>query len=126
MKYAPRHYAHALLRALEKTPARSRADLIKHFVQVLSENNDMAAWRGVTEEFERSYNEKHHIQKVYIAAAAVDATRAVRRVFAGKKFSVSERIDPSLGGGAAIRVGDMMADNTVKARISKLRAALVK
>ena len=125
MKYAPRHYARALLQILKGTPAKEHPRLIKDFARLLLQNNDASQLEHISEEFERVYNEEHDIRKVHIAAATPAEGRAVRQLFAGKEFSVSEVIDPSLGAGAAIRMGDVMADTTVRSRIAEVRAALI-
>ncbi len=97
------------------------------FALVLTERNLVGLAPRIRDEFERLYNE-HKGQTPAVVTTAVpldDATRA--RIVAtlqtqtGKHILLEERVDPSILGGAIVRVGDTLMDGSVRQRLAILR-----
>jgi F-type H+-transporting ATPase subunit delta len=97
------------------------------FALVLTERNLVGLAPRIRDEFERLYDEQKGQTPALVTTAVPldDATRA--RIVAtlqaqtGKRILLEERVDPSILGGAIIRVGDTLMDGSIRQRLAILR-----
>ena len=126
MKYTPAQYAKALYDILEENP-KEKSQTLSLFAKHLVKNGDAQKLRAIVTAFEREWRERKDIVAVEVTAAekAVFSKKELEKII-GKEVELKEKVDPSVGAGARIRVGDHQIDNTLARRLSDLRVALTR
>lgn len=122
----PRKWA-AVEKAFTGRVSRQTLGLLK--VLVMKGRED--AFQGVVVQFEALKDEAEnriHADVTVAAPLAAELRAAVEGRIAkasGKSVVLRERVDPSVIGGARIRVGDRVIDRTLKTRLAALRKELL-
>ena len=105
-------------------------DAARNFLRVIIENGRLDALPEVAVQFRAIVNRLNGSSDaiVYSAfpvedAALNDISDALQKRF-GRKLNLSVQIDASLIGGVRVVVGDEVLDNSVKARLEQMKAAL--
>jgi len=121
MKYLPKKYARALYELVEETPEGRVKDLVKKFAKTLAENGDLTEAGLVVEEFERIWRQAQGREKIEVTVAKKGEFASLKEKLKG---DVQFKEDPKILGGVKIKIGDKLIDNTLRARISRLKESL--
>lgn len=109
---------------------RSGQPLVANTLQLLLERGRM----GILPELNEAYGvlaaEAAALVKVDVTSAVELDAAASKRIAArveevtGRKVELTQRVDPDIIGGLVLRVGDVIVDSSLKARIRQLRRRL--
>lgn len=112
----------ALARMLEGADA-----LFVNFLELLIENHRMPVIFRIRYEYERLWEEHNKMLPVQITSAiALDeqTTESLGRTIgerAGRRVTLSSRVDPDILGGIIVRVGNSILDASIRNRLEQLR-----
>ena len=87
---------------------------------------------SVASYFRELWNEQRGLERAVVrTAVAIDDERRSRIArelsqWTGKSVEVEAEVDPTLVGGAVIRIGDRLIDGSVRGRLRRLRAELTR
>ena len=102
----------------------------RSFVRVLVDADRIAVLPQIRTLFEALKNDAEGVSKARIDTAfpltdaqAADLKAALEKRF-GKKIETTINVDPALGGGARITVGDTVIDGTIEAQLAAMSAQL--
>jgi F-type H+-transporting ATPase subunit delta len=103
----------------------------RNLLRLLSENDRLDALEEISSQFDQLKAEQENkVRVTLVAAAGVDAETTDKITLAlgkrlGRKVELALEIDPALIGGAVIRAEDMVIDDSLRARLTRLAGALV-
>lgn len=103
-----------------------------NLVKLLAENNRLAALPDIAEQFEQHRAEyEGTVEATVISARPLSAAQEKAIVESlkarlNKNVSLNKQVDESLIGGAVVKAGDWVMDGSMKARLTKLNAALLR
>jgi F-type H+-transporting ATPase subunit delta len=107
-------------------------ELAANFVRVLAHNNRLEALGQVKDAVAAQMDRAANIQAVALTTAVAPAEsqlaafgESMKKVL-GTDIRVTTRTDPSILAGAIAQVGSLVYDGSVRARLTRLRAELVK
>ena len=118
--------------AIDRVFRGKASELFTSFLHVLLERQRMALVPEAADAFQKTLDERLGRVRVSLATAApmppeaVDAVRARLRASLGKEPVVTHTVRPALVGGAVLRVGDVVADGSVRRRLVELRDRLAR
>jgi F-type H+-transporting ATPase subunit delta len=118
--------------AIDRTFRGKASDLFADFLHVLLERQRLALLPEAADAYETVLDRRLGRVRVSLATAtplppdAVEAVRARLEASLGKKPVLSHVVRPALLGGAVLRVGDVVADGSVRRRLVELRDRLSK
>lgn len=102
----------------------------RNFVRVLVEADRVAVLPQIRTLFEALKNDADGVAKARIDSAfplsdaqTTELTAALERRF-GRKIEATVNVDPALGGGARITVGDTVIDGTIEAQLAAMATQL--
>ncbi len=102
----------------------------RNFVRVLVEADRVAVLPQIRELFEALKNDTDGVAKARIDSAfplsdaqTAELTAALEKRF-GRKIEATVNVDPALGGGARITVGDTVIDGTIEAQLAAMATQL--
>src|SRR5262245_58420234 len=107
-------------------------DAGRNFVNVLAANRRLNLIGDIRDQFEELRAEEDRLLDVEVVSAyELDGAERDRIIDALKKthqkeVQLTEKVDPSLLGGAIVRAGDVVVDGTVRGRLEKLVDALTR
>lgn len=102
----------------------------KNFVSLLAENKRLALLPEISSLYEglRANQEKSvdvEITTAYsISSATADKLAAALKTRLQRDIKLASKVDPALIGGAIIRAGDTVIDNSVRGKLNKLAEAM--
>jgi len=121
-----KQYAIALYESLkdEKSPEKIERKIF-NFAKILKKNNDFKLSPKIIKEFEKCWNKEKGIVILEIKSAnpvAEEKKAAIKKLFNAKQkqVEIKEKIDKNLIGGAVLKIGDIIIDNSVKNHLQKL------
>jgi F-type H+-transporting ATPase subunit delta len=103
---------------------------VADFACLLARNNKEAILPEIAAEYSRLLDEYYGVRQAEVTTAVpldAEARRLVEtrlRDMAGSSFTLDERVDPSIVGGIVLRVGDLIIDRSVRARLQALREVM--
>lgn len=106
------------------------SDALGRFISVLAENKRLELLPEISELFEELKAEQESSVNVVISSAFPTDSAAEAKIAAALKTSlnrdvqVQTEVDESLIGGALIKAGDVVIDDTIKGRLAKLAEAM--
>lgn len=107
------------------------SDVVKNFVEVLTQNHRLLALPEISAQFTALKNAQEGAAEVQITSAfplqgeELKALLSVlKKRFGGKELRPTVTVDPELIGGVCVQVGDEVLDTSVKARLVSMQAAL--
>jgi F-type H+-transporting ATPase subunit delta len=110
--------------------ARDGQPLVANVLQILLERGRFGLVAQVCEAYEALAATEADLVKVEVTSAVELTAGACEKIAArvaeaaGRKVELAVRIDPDIIGGLVLRVGDVIVDGSVKARIRQLRRRL--
>jgi F-type H+-transporting ATPase subunit delta len=110
--------------------ARAGQPLVANTLQLLLERGRMAVLPELNEAYGGLAAEAAGLVKVDVTSAVELGTEASERIVArveavtGRRVELTQRVDPEIIGGLVLRVGDVIVDSSLKARIRQLRRRL--
>lgn len=116
--------------AIERVVRGRASDVFADFLHVLLKRQRFWAVPDVADAYVRLLDRRLNRVPVTLETAAPVAEAdlalwvARLRTAVGKEPILSHRVKPSLIGGAVVRVGDVVADGSVRRRLSELRARI--
>ena len=137
MRITPKQYAALLYETTKSVKGAELAQYAKEFIQLLARNRAMAMLPRIERAYRDYYNRQEEVLDVTITTARGvsrnvlhEIEKNVAQTFRSEvrskdlSYEIRENIDPAVLGGARIRAGDYMIDDTLKARIMKLKQSL--
>lgn len=104
---------------------------VRNFLAVLMDHGRMPLLNEIVKEFEREMDRRLGFAEAAIASARELAPEERRNLEAqvekmtGKKVRANYSLDPSLRGGAVIKVGSTVYDGSVKGQLQRIHAQLI-
>ncbi len=102
-------------------------EIFLNFLSLLIENHRMPVIFRIRQEYERLWDEENKTLPVQITSAiALDeaTTESLGRTIgerAGRKVTLTARVDPDILGGIVLRVGNSILDASIRNRLEQLR-----
>jgi F-type H+-transporting ATPase subunit delta len=124
----PREAKHGVI---EKIAARAGAGkIIRNFLFVIADHQRTHILPEIVAAFEGVIRQRQGVAEAEISSA-VELSAAQKKKFAqtleritGKKIEAKYSLDPTLLGGAVVRVGDTIYDGSVRSSLNEMRARL--
>lgn len=124
----PREAKHGVL---EKIAARAGAGkIIRNFLFVIADHHRTRILPEIVAAFEGVIRQRQGVAEAEISSA-VELSAGQKKKFAqtleritGKKIEAKYSLDPTLLGGAVVRVGDTIYDDSVRSSLNEMRARL--
>ncbi len=124
----PREAKHGVI---EKIAARAGAGkIIRNFLFVIADHQRTHILPEIVVAFEGVIRQRQGVAEAEISSA-VELSAAQKKKFAqtleritGKKIEAKYSLDPTLLGGAVVRVGDTIYDGSVRSSLNEMRARL--
>ncbi len=104
---------------------------LKNFILLLSEYNRLSLLPEIAELFEEEKAEYEKISTVYVTSAFPMDASTTKKLQASlttrlkREVNLEFEIDKNLLGGAIIRAGDWVVDGSVRAKLEKLKQAVI-
>jgi F-type H+-transporting ATPase subunit delta len=116
---------------IEKLIARMGASkIIRNFLFVIADHRRTQLLPEIVATFQQVVRQRQGIAEAEISSA-VELSEAQKTAMAktlarltGKKIETKYSLDPSLLGGAVVRIGDTIYDGSLRSRLNELRARL--
>ena len=102
------------------------------FLELLAERHRMPAVFRIRRSFESLYAEERKLLPVTVTSAVEldeDTVKDIGRKIeeqTGRKVQLSAKVDPDVLGGLVMRVGNMVMDASIRARLERLRKQVAK
>jgi F-type H+-transporting ATPase subunit delta len=107
------------------------APAVANFLRTVLDNGRLAALPLMAEQFQTLVNARQGVSEAIVysafpvdAAQLADIQGALEKRFGGK-LQLSVQLDPTLIGGVRVVVGDEVLDTSVKARLDRMKTALL-
>ncbi len=130
MKYAPRHYAKALLEALEDVPKDKHEQIVDNFLILLRRTGDIKKINLILRSIEQIYKEEHKIVDVVVKTARKLDDKFINDAIDMllKKLEVSYTgidkevvVDEEMLGGVVIAFDDNMIDISARHIVNQIK-----
>jgi F-type H+-transporting ATPase subunit delta len=116
---------------IEKLVARLGATkIVRNFLFVVADHGRMHVLPEIVEAFQEVVRERQGIAEAEISSA-IELSAAQKAEFAftlermtGQRIEAKYSLDPSLLGGAVVRIGDAIYDGSVRNRLNEMRSKL--
>ena len=120
-----------LLQILLSSIKAKPSDVVKNFVEVLTQNHRLLALPEISAQFTALKNAQEGAAEVLITSAFPlngeelnTLLSTLKKRFGGTELRPTVSVDPELIGGVCVKVGDEVLDTSVKARLVSMQAAL--
>ncbi len=123
MKFTPRHYAEALYETTRGLDTVTLRQVLKKFVLLLAQSGDLSKHHAIIGAYEKYRNEQEGLQEIIVTVAREhdDLSKYFER-----NMKLKQIMNPSLIGGAKIRIEDDVWDGSVRKKLEKLEEQLQK
>ena len=117
----------AMAHALEGKAAKS----VALFVDLLLRKNRLGLFADTVREFEAMVERKQGIQRAQVVSAVALEPQEIQRLHAelerttGKRIKLEAEVDPSLIGGALVRIGDRVLDRSARTLLESIERQLL-
>jgi len=107
------------------------APAVTHFLRAVLENGRLAALPEMAGQFQALVRARQGVSEARIISAFPMSADQVAEIVAplerrfGRKLTVKLEVDAELIGGVRVQVGDEVLDTSVKARLERMKSALV-
>lgn len=106
-------------------------EVVGHFIALLIDRNRLHDLPGICEAFKRIADQARHCLVIHVTSARlldeIQLTHIKEKYGSrhnAQSVQIQQDVDPSLLGGIRVQVGDMVIEDTLRARLTGLRAAL--
>ncbi|TAK03705.1 hypothetical protein EPO34_00900 [Patescibacteria group bacterium] len=126
MKANPKQLAATLLTAAEGKSGAALDETVYAFLEMMHGRGELHRTREVMRAVDTQWRKRYGVSRVSVESAhalPVKVQQAVDKLAKGADVFFS--IDPSLIGGARVRVDDLVIDNTVLGRADRLKRQLM-
>ena len=102
------------------------------FLELLAERHRMPAVFRIRREFDRLYAEERKLLPVTVTSAVELDKSIVKEIGkkieeqTGRKVELTAKVDPDVLGGLVMRVGNIVMDGSIRARLERLRKQVAK
>jgi F-type H+-transporting ATPase subunit delta len=102
-------------------------EILSNFLNLLIEKHRMPVILRIRAEYERLWEEENRMLPVEITSAIEldsDTTESLGKTIgerAGRRVTLSSRVDPDILGGIVVRVGNSILDASIRNRLEQLR-----
>ena len=127
----PKLAAADLLQILLSGMKTKPSDMVKNFVEVLTQNHRLLALPEISAQFTALKNAQEGEAEVVKTSAfplqgeeLKSLLSTLKKRFGGRELRPTVNVDPELIGGVCVQVGDEVLDTSVKARLVSMQAAL--
>jgi len=116
---------------IQKTFQGRASELFTHFLLILNDHDRLELLRSIREAYREEYERRTNRLRVHIRSAVPLAEDQLQRVVERvrerqhREPVVLATVDPDLLGGLVIRIGDLVLDGSVRARIESIRNQLI-
>ena len=127
MKVSPKQYAVLLYEMTKDKEESAVKKAMQTFVEMLSRNRALSLLPRIERAYASYYNIREDVLDVSVTSArelSRHALKALKDALSEHDVECKAQIEPSVIGGARIQVGDYMIDDTLKARLTRLRYKL--
>ena len=124
MKYTSKQYAQVLVELVKDETPKNLSTIFGKFREMLSKNGDTKHLNDILFYFEKYLDEAMNVVKVEVTTATDKPTFLPAKI-GSKTVKVISKVDPTLLGGVQIKIGDLLVDNSVKARFKQIKEAIL-
>jgi len=127
MKITTKQYAIRLYEATKDVEKGALVKSVRAFIELLAKNRALNLLPKITNSYQSYYNAKEDVMDVTITTARPlppSSVKHLKEALRDYNAECASQIDPTVLGGAKIRAGDYMLDDTLKTRIMKLKESL--
>ncbi|MEA2436887.1 MAG: F-type H+-transporting ATPase subunit delta [Thermoleophilaceae bacterium] len=102
------------------------------FLELLAERHRMPAIFRIRREFDGLYSEERKLLPVTVTSAIELDKKTVKEIGrkieenTGRKVELTTKVDPDVLGGLVMRVGNVVMDGSIRARLERLRKQVAK
>jgi F-type H+-transporting ATPase subunit delta len=125
MKLRARQLARAYVEMTDGKSAKEVEKIAAEFVRFLAERHELPKWREIVRSIDDVWRERHGVASVTVISAhplTTSARKALEKAASGA--TLTEAVDPSLLGGARVRIDDRIIDATVSGYLTSLKTTL--
>lgn len=115
------------IRMLTQVFAGKISPYLQNLMEILVDKSRFSSFMEIAEEFRRLYNKHNNIQETVATTAIPLSAELAKKLTAkletitGKKILLQNRVDPSILGGVIIQMDNDQLDDSVRARIDRLK-----
>lgn len=124
MKYTSKQYAQVLVELVKDETPKNLSTIFGKFRETLSKNGDTKHLNDILFYFEKYLDEAMNVVRVEITTAT-DKPASLPAKIGGKTVKIISKVDPTILGGVQIKIGDLLVDNSVKARFKQIKEAIL-
>ena len=124
MRITPKQYAVLLYEMTKSAEKGALTKATRSFIELLARNRALSLLSRIERAYVQYYNAQEEMLDVTITSARELSNHAIKQlkeVLKGYNVECESLVDPSVFGGARIRVGDYMIDDTLTARLTQLK-----
>lgn len=131
MRFTPKQYAVTLKEVLENTAPNDTDKILDNFVAVLAENNDLAKFQEISEEFHKLELADKGLKQAEVTSAKPFSKDLEKQILdklndlVGSKVELKKEVDENLIGGLVIRMDDQVIDLSTKRSLEELKNELI-
>lgn len=128
MRISPKQYAVLLYELTRGAKKKEIEERTRDFLNLLLKNRALGQLPKILLFYEQYYNAQENVADVEVTTARAMQKSVVKDIGTqlGKEVSAEIKVceDPTVIGGARIKIGDYMIDDTLRARLRALRNTL--
>lgn len=117
----------SLIENLSKAESKDVSEVMKEFVNLLSERKMLGKWREVERAIHQVWKDIYGVSSITVVSAhplTEEADGAIEKIAHGA--DITRRVDERLIGGSVIRIDDKRIDGSVTGNLQKLKMTLSK
>jgi F-type H+-transporting ATPase subunit delta len=133
MRITAKQFALSLYDSVTGKSAGEVKAVIKKFVEILIEKNQMALADKIIIEFTRIWQVEHgQVEAEIISANELSRETGkvlktyIAKLSGAKEIKVDEKVDKSILGGVVIKYGDKVLDGSLKMQLEELKGKMIK
>ena len=125
MKTQAKQLARALFAEVRSRETEDLDTITEALVKHLADTHQLSSWREIVQAFDTVWKNEFGVANVEVVSATElknDLKKKLEEIFTGA--SVTVQIDPTLLGGASVRIDDRVIDGTLRGRLQSLKQHL--
>lgn len=126
MTATPKQLAHAFIAVAESCEEKELKEVSEQFVSYLQSEHLLGKARAILDALHQAWKERYGISQVKITTAhplSKKSLQALEKSVRGA--SVETQVDPSLIGGATLRIDDRILDGSISGQLASLKQTLL-